>query len=51
MKALFLDAEWRPREGYRLNEREKKTKRGYVEVGLGLSLFMQKCAVSTDGWR
>jgi len=29
MKALLLDAEWRPREGYRLNEREMKTKRSY----------------------
>ena len=29
MKALLLEAEWRPRPEYRLNEREEKTKRGY----------------------
>ncbi len=26
MKALLLDAEWRPREGYRLSEHEKRTR-------------------------
>jgi scyllo-inosose 3-dehydrogenase len=29
MKAMLLDAEWRPRPGYRLNERERATQRGY----------------------
>ena len=29
MRALLLEAEWKPRETYRLNEREEKTKRGY----------------------
>ena len=59
MKALWLDAEWKPRPEYKLNERERTTKRGYrgnqvyydpqlyMTDGVGIAMSVEAADVSS----